>query len=58
MHYKTAIQELYDSTTSADETQDTHTHIKKLIANVNIGLLEKCFDRKSRGFLFEDLAEC
>ena len=54
--YKTAIQELYDSTISADETQDIH--IKKLIANVNIGLLEKCFNRKSRGYLFEDLAEC
>ena len=54
--YRSAIQELYDSTISLDENQDVH--IKKLIANVNIGLLEKCFNRKSRGYLFEDLAEC
>ena len=54
--YKTAIQELFDSTISEDKNQDTH--IKKLIANVNIGLLEKCFNRKTRGHLFQDLAEC
>jgi hypothetical protein len=35
------------------------TYIKKLVANVNIGLLEKCFNKKSRGCLpFRDLGEC
>jgi hypothetical protein len=54
--YKTAIKELWDCESSSDPKQDAH--IKKLIANVNIGLLEKCFNRKSRGYLFQDLAEC
>lgn len=29
-----------------------------MIANVNIGLLEKSFNRKSVGYIFQDLAEC
>ena len=54
--YTTAIRELYDTKISPDAKEDVQ--IKKLIANVNIGLLEKCFNRKSRGYLFQDLAEC
>jgi len=54
--YKKLIDELYDTKISNDSTQDTY--IKKLIANVNIGLLEKSFNRKSVGDIFQDLAEC
>jgi hypothetical protein len=32
-------------------------YIKKLIANVNIGLLEKSYDKKQKSYIFEDLSE-
>ena len=35
-----------------------YTANKKLIATVNIGLLEKRMNRRSAGYLFKDLAEC
>jgi hypothetical protein len=54
--YQEAIDELFKMSTSPDSNKDTY--IKKLVANVNIGLLEKCFSNKSRGFLFQDLGEC
>ena len=41
---------------SQDNNKDTY--IEKLVANVNIGLLEKCFNKKSRGYLFQDVGEC
>ena len=33
-------------------------YIKKLMANVNIGLLEKGYNEKSVGYLFHDYEEC
>ena len=50
------VDELYESKISEDEQQDAY--IKKLIANVNIGLLEKGYNRKSVGYLFHDYEEC
>ena len=50
------VDELYDAKISDDPVQDVY--VKKLIANVNIGLLEKCFNKKSTGFLFHDYDEC
>ena len=50
------MNELYETTISDNKHEDTF--IKKLIANVNIGLLEKCFNKVSRGYLFQDKAEC
>jgi len=54
--YASMISELYESTISDDEQQNIY--IKKLIANVNIGLLEKCRNKKSNGYLFQDYNEC
>ena len=54
--YKKLVDELYETKISDDEQHDAY--IKKLIANVNIGLLEKGQNRKSVGYLFQDLAEC
>ena len=54
--YEKAINDLYATPISNDEDQDAF--IKKLIANVNIGLLEKSFNKRSKGYLFQDLAEC
>ncbi len=56
VNYKKLVEELYATKISDDETQDVY--IKKLIANVNIGLLEKGYNRKSNGHLFQDYAEC
>ena len=54
--YNKAVNELYETTISDNKHEDTF--IKKLVANVNIGLLEKCFNKVSRGYLFQDKAEC
>ena len=54
--YKKLIDELYETKIADDSQQDTY--IKKLVANVNIGLLEKSFNRKSVGYLFQDYSEC
>ena len=54
--YKKLVDELYETKIADDAQQDAY--IKKLVANVNIGLLEKCFNRKSSGYIFEDYAEC
>ena len=54
--YAKLVDELYESKISEDEQQDVY--IKKLIANVNIGLLEKGYNRKSVGYLFHDYEEC
>jgi hypothetical protein len=56
VNYKALVDELYSTRISEDDRQDAY--IKKLIANVNIGLLEKSINRKSKGFLFEHLDEC
>ena len=54
--YKTVVDELYTSVISEDPTEDIY--IKKLIANVNIGLLEKGLNKKTKAYLFHDLTEC
>jgi hypothetical protein len=55
VEYQEAIDELFNMNISPDNTKDTY--IRKQVANVNIGLLEKCFNKKSRGYLFQDLGE-
>jgi hypothetical protein len=45
--HQEAIDELFKMSISPDGNKDTY--IKKLVANVNLGLLEKCFNKKSRG---------
>jgi len=56
VNYQKLVDELYDTKISDDAQHDVY--IKKLIANVNIGLLKKGQNRKSVGHLFHDLAEC
>mgnify|MGYP003331369515 CR=1 FL=1 len=40
------------------ENKEEDVYIKKLVANVHIGLLEKCFNKASKGMLFDTKAEC
>jgi hypothetical protein len=54
--YATLVKELYETKISDNEVHDVY--IKKLVANVNIGLLEKCYNRKSVGYLFSSYDEC
>jgi hypothetical protein len=54
--YAKLVDELYETKIADDDRQDVY--IKKLIANVNIGLLEKCSNKKSIGYLFQDFDEC
>ena len=54
--YAKLVNELYESKVAEDDQQDVY--IKKLVANVNIGLLEKCSNKKSTGYLFQDYDEC
>ncbi len=54
--YAKLVSELYDTKVSDDPDQDVY--VKKLTGNVNVGLLEKCYNKKSFGFLFQDYEEC
>jgi len=54
--YKSIVRQLYDNPIS-DLPEDDKL-IKKTIANVNIGLLEKGTNKKTKSILFEDLNEC
>ena len=54
--YAKLVNELYESKVSENDQQDVY--IKNLVANVNIGLLEKCSNKKSVGYLFQDYEEC
>ena len=52
--YKQIIDELYDMHISENAEQDVY--IKKLIANVNIGLLEKSVNHTEQAHLFDNLS--
>ena len=54
--YAKLVDELYETKIAEDDRQ--YVYIKKLIANVNIGLLEKCSNKKTVGYLFQDFDEC
>ena len=56
VNYLKLVDELYAFPISGDAKADVY--IKKLIANVNIGLLEKGLNRRTAGYLFKDLTEC
>ena len=53
--YKQIIDELYDMNISENAEQDVY--IKKLIANVNFGLLEKSVNHAEKAHLFDNLSE-
>ncbi len=60
LHQKSHLQgdgEEQYGTRISDSVQ-TDVYIKKLMANVNIGLLEKGMKERSVGYLFRDLDEC
>jgi hypothetical protein len=54
--YTKLVAELCDTKFSGDPQQDVF--VKKLAADVNVGLVEKRFNKKSAGFLFQDYEEC
>ena len=56
VNHKALGDELYAFPVSADVQADVY--IKKLIANVKIGLLEKGMNRRSAGYSFKYLTEC
>ena len=56
VNYASLVTELYE--TKISDNADHDVYIKKLIANVNIGMLEKCYNRRSVGYLFRDHNEC
>ena len=53
--YKSIIDELWGQLISDDSDEDKS--IKKLIANVSFGLLEKGTNRSQRSFVFDDVSE-
>ena len=54
--YKSIVDHLHNAQMSEDEATDKL--IKKTIANVNIGLLEKGTNKNTKSILFSDLNEC
>ena len=53
--YKKIVHNLYESTISNDSNEDKH--LKKLIANVNIGILEKGTNKANKSYIFNTLEE-
>ena len=51
--YKKAISELFKSNISPDEEQNNK--IKKTIANITLGLMEKSYNRKSVSRIFDNV---
>jgi len=55
VNYSEILKTLYDTHISDNKTEDIY--LKKLIANVNIGLLEKGTNRDQKTFIFDSLEE-
>ena len=55
VNYNDIVQSLYETEISNNKIEDTF--IKKQIANVNIGLLEKGYNKSTDSFLFKTQAE-
>ena len=53
--YNEIVQALYETEISTTKVEDTF--IKKQIANVNIGLLEKGYNKSTESFLYKTQAE-
>ena len=54
--YKTIVDDLWKTHISDNDAEDRSS--KKMIANVNIGLLEKGTNKAHKGFMFTDINEC
>ena len=54
-NYKSIVDELYS--TKISDNPDEDIYIKKMISNINIGILEKGRNNRQRSFLFDDLSE-
>jgi hypothetical protein len=55
VNYKAMVDELY--ATKISDNPDEDVYIKKLISNINIGLLEKANNKRQKSFLFKDLSD-
>ena len=55
VNYKAIVDELY--ATKISDNPDEDVYIKKLISNINIGLLEKANNKRQKSFLFKDLSD-
>ena len=55
VNYKSIIDDLYKIEISQDPEEDKH--IKKLISNVNSGLLEKSYNKKQNCFIYDTIEE-
>ena len=53
--YQKIVEELFN--TPISDNKDDDNYIKKLIANINFGLLEKSQNKQQKTFLFDDLSE-
>ena len=52
--YKKIVQDLYKTAISENNEEDIYR--KKLIANINYGLLEKSKNKQQKTFIFNDLS--
>ena len=55
VNYKKVVVDLYESKISQDDDEDKE--LKKLIANVNIGMLEKGTNKATKSYIFHTLEE-
>ena len=55
--YADIVSELYHDTKLSDSDEENNA-LKKIIANVQFGLLEKSYNKQSKSFGFDTIEEC
>ena len=51
--YEDIVSELYNSTNKISDSDEENNALKKIIANVQFGLLEKSYNKLSKSFVFD-----
>ena len=56
--YENIVSELFQSSNKLSESDEENNALKKIIANVQFGLLEKSYNKQSKSFVFDTIEEC
>ena len=56
--YENIVSELFQSSNKLSESDEENNALKKIIAHVQFGLLEKSYNKQSKSFVFDTIEEC
>ena len=56
--YENIVSELFQNTNKLSDSDEENNALKKIIANVQFGLLEKSYNKQSKSFVFDTIEEC